>query len=114
MPDAHTDFVIQISGPARAPLALGAAPETTDGNQLTSELQRSLQPGGEIVLIIGTCMARTSILWLSALGQDSSFRAGVRLFSISARSNNDCQEYQKPRSEADEVQSATREAHLSF
>jgi hypothetical protein len=114
MPDTQTDFVIQISGSIGTSPAPGSAPETADGNQLTSELRRSLQPGGEIVLMIGTCMARTSILWLSALGQDSSFRAGVRLFSISARTDNACPQCQKRPSETDEAQSATGATHLSF
>lgn len=93
MPDAHTDFVIQISASAGASPVPGAAPESADESQLIRELQRSLQPGGEIVLIIGACIARTSILWLSEIGQESSFRAGVRFRSISVQADKDCLEY---------------------
>jgi hypothetical protein len=87
MPHPHPHFVIQISTSAEASPAPGAAPDTADGCQLIHELRCSLQPGGEIALMIGDCTARTSILWLSELGQDSSFRAGVRFLGISARTD---------------------------
>ena len=95
MPDAHPDFVIQILTSAAASPASGAALDTADGSQLTHELQRSLQLGGEIVLMIGSCMARTSILSLSELGQDASFRVGVRFLGISVRTDKDWLECQQ-------------------
>jgi len=107
MPDAHTDFVIQISASSGAAPVPGVAPESADQIQLIRELRRSLQPGGEIGLIIGACMARASVLWLSELGEDSSFRAGVRFLSISVLTNKDFLEHEGPPSEADAVHSAT-------
>jgi hypothetical protein len=105
MPDNHTDLVIQMSTSAAASREPGAAPESTDDSQLIKELDRSLQPGAEIVLILGTYIARTSILWRSSVGQDSSFRAGIRLVCISARTDYD---YHEPSSEEEPAQSPAR------
>jgi hypothetical protein len=111
MPDVHTDFVIQISTSAAASLAPGAAPESADESRLTRELQRSLQPGAEIVLILGSYGVRTSILWLSDFGQDSTFSAGVRLLGISAWTGNG---YPEPPSEEAATQRPTCAFHLLF
>lgn len=112
MPDTHADFVIHISTSAAASLALGAAPEGAAESQLIRELQRSLQPGAEIVFSFGAYVGRTSILWLSSLEQDSSFRVGMRLLGISGRADGDYSELLSEEEQIDRPARA-RAAHLS-
>lgn len=84
MSDTHADLVIQISTSETAPDAAGRKAEKTAG-ELSMELRRRLQPGVEIALAFPGYMAITSILWISELELDHSFRAGVRLLGVSAR-----------------------------
>ena len=84
MSDTHTDLVIQISTSEAAPDAAGRSTEKTEEGELSMELRRRLQPGVEIALAFPGYMAITSILWISELELDHSFRAGVRLLGVSA------------------------------
>jgi len=84
MSDRHTDLVIQIFN---FHSSLGGSQRERGGSQreqLTMELRQYLQPGLEVALVFHGCMAITSILWLSELQLDRSFRVGVRLFGVSA------------------------------
>jgi hypothetical protein len=91
MSDTHADLVIQISTSETASDAAGRKAERTAG-ELSMELRRHLQPGVEIALAFPGYMAITSILWISELELDHSFRAGVRLLGVSARPAEESQD----------------------
>lgn len=76
--------MIQISTSGTAPDAAGRKTEKTEEGALSMELRRRLLPGVEIALAFPGYMAITSILWISELELDRSFRAGVRLLGVSA------------------------------
>lgn len=84
MSDRQTDLVIQISTSGPAPDAANENAAEAEESRLTMELRQCLQPGQEVTLVLRGCMAVTSILWLSELQLDRSFRAGIRLFGVSA------------------------------
>lgn len=81
MADTQTDLVIQISTSERVP---DATNRNAEENRLILELRQCLQPGVEIALIFPGYLAATSILWVTELQLDRSFRAGVRLLGVSA------------------------------
>lgn len=111
MSQSHASLVIRISAPTATCLMPGVAPKGVDESQLIREVRGALQPGAEIVLILGAYSAKTSILWLSDLGEDVSFQAGVRLLSVSARTDND---YLGPQLERNTAQSSERESAVSL
>ena len=84
MSDTHTDLVIQISTSSLGPSAATPAAASAADSKLIGELRQCLQPGVEIALVFGSCMAITSILWLADPQDDGSVRAGVRLLGLSA------------------------------
>lgn len=84
MSDTHADLVIQISTSETAPDAAGPNTGKTKEGELSMELRRRLHPGVEIALAFNGYRAITSILWISELELDRSFRAGVRLLGVSA------------------------------
>ena len=84
MSDKHTDLVIQISTSASASDEANEDVAGAEESRLTTELRQCLQPGLEVALFFHGCMAITSILWLSELQRDRSFRVGIRLFGVSA------------------------------
>lgn len=92
MSDTHADLVIQISTSETAPDAAGRETDKTEEGELSKELRRRLQPGAEIALAFPGYMAVTSILWISELELNHSFRAGVRLLGVSARPAEGSQE----------------------
>jgi len=76
------DLVIQISTSEGESEAPGA--EKTGEGRLVTELRRGLEPGVEIVLVLGGYTATTSVLWISGPLADRSLRAGVRLLGVSS------------------------------
>jgi|SRR5271165_1643619 len=84
MSGMQTDLVIQISTSALAPGKSVANAKKTEESRLIEELRQCLQPGVEIALTFPSYKAITSILWLTELQLDHSFRAGVRLLGVSA------------------------------
>lgn len=80
MPEAQAQLVIEISASHAV-----AGHNSEPGNcGLGPELGRSLRPGVEIALAFPGYTAVMSILWISELQQNQSFRAGVRLLGVSA------------------------------
>jgi len=82
MSDTPADLVIQISASVlAAPVGVNSVSHDT----LITELRQRLQPGVEISLMFQRMMATTTVLWLSEVQADGSFRAGVRLVGVSGR-----------------------------
>lgn len=81
MPEAQAQLVIEISASSAAIAGRNSEPGSCG---LGPELGRNLRPGVEIALAFPGYTAVMSILWISELQQNQSFRAGVRLLGVSA------------------------------